>query len=51
MSNFNLKEMSLLEMTHSDVRETDGGIIFLVGVAVGMVAGYYMTKTLDEVTR
>ena len=45
------KSMGVIEMTHNDLQKTEGGIFLLIGIAVGMVAGYYMTKTLDEATR
>ncbi len=46
-----LKSMGVIEMSHNDMQKTEGGIFLLIGIAVGMVAGYYMTKTLDEATR
>lgn len=51
MKNLDTKKMGVLEMTHSDIKETEGGIAILLGIAVGMIAGYYMTKALDEATR
>lgn len=54
MKNFN--NFEALEMNQSEMIETQGGIfgvddMFIAGVVVGAVAGYFIGETIDGVIR